>query len=132
MKRTHVEPPELLDGLARGYTHAVRIENPGSIIFVTGQMPVDKDVNVVGDTIEEQARLTFQNLEHALRAAGATMKDVVKMTGFVVGTENFGAIRKIKAEFFDMEKPPASTMVPVERLANPGMLVEIEVIAVTP
>jgi enamine deaminase RidA (YjgF/YER057c/UK114 family) len=74
----------------------------------------------------------FKNLKLALDAAGATMADIVKMNTYLVaevGQDDVPKLRAIRERYLNTAKPPASTLVVVSRLARPGWLIEIEVIA---
>ncbi|HUR55479.1 MAG TPA: RidA family protein, partial [Gemmataceae bacterium] len=72
------------------------------------------------------------NLKAALAAAGATFKDVVKVTYFVVDLkpEHVPHVREVRRKYLDPDHPPASTLVGVAALVVPDWLIEIEVIAV--
>ena len=74
----------------------------------------------------------FENLKHGLIAAGATFKDVVKSSLFVVGLkpEHVPIIREVRGRYFNAKNPPTSTLVGVEKLVGPDWLIEIEVVAV--
>ena len=72
------------------------------------------------------------NIGLALKAAGATYADIVKITTFVVGSkpELRPIIGKARSAFFEGMDPPASTLVGVSALAAPEWLIEIEAVAV--
>src|SRR5438445_12632192 len=79
VKRTN--PPTL--SKPTGYTHVVEVTGPGKTIYVSGQIALDRDGNVVGaGNMKAQAEQVFKNLEAALAAAGAKFSDVVKMNMF--------------------------------------------------
>jgi enamine deaminase RidA (YjgF/YER057c/UK114 family) len=116
----------------RGYSHVVSVSG-GRMIYVAGQISMDKDGNVVGKgDIRAQTRQVLQNVTAALAAAGATFKDVVKANTYVVNLapESLAAIREVRAEFYPETDPPASTLVGVTALAFPDLLIEVEVVAV--
>ena len=74
----------------------------------------------------------FKNLKLALEAAGATMADIVKLNTYLVAEvsqDDLPKMRAIRDRYLNKEKPPASTLVVVSRLARPGWLIEIEVVA---
>lgn len=115
-----------------GYSQVVVVEGNGRLVFVAGQVSVDPDGALVspGDPVE-QAEQAYRNLRLALGAAGATSADVVKLTTFVVGLtpELRSAIGAARATVFG-DSRPASTLVGVVALADPGYLVEVEATAV--
>ena len=114
-----------------GYSHAV-ITDPGARLVVTsGQVGITAD-GTVADGWEAQTRQTFVNLGIALAAAGATWADVVKLTYFVVATDELPMIRSVRDEFVDVTHPPASSLVQVAGLFRPDVLIEIEATAAIP
>lgn len=117
-----------------GYTHVVSVER-GRLVFVAGQVALDKDGNVVGKgDLAAQARQVYANLGAALAAAGAAPRDVVKAVTYVVGYQpsQLPALREARQAFFGEAPPPASTLVGVQALAREDFLIEIEVFAVVP
>src|SRR5437763_9695864 len=89
VKRTN--PPTL--SKPPGYTHIVEVTGPGKTIYISGQIALDKDGNLVGaGNMKAQAEQVFKNLESALAAAGAKFSDVVKMNTFVTDMEQAPAV----------------------------------------
>ena len=134
MERRFINPSNALNSLPRGYSHTVRVDKPGAIVFVAGQGPIDDNLGLVGgDDFEAQVRATFQNIQRCLSEAGATFDDVVKMNVFVtdIKTQQW-PFRNVRAEFINRDNPPVSTMVEVSRLAIDGMMVEVDLFAVLP
>ena len=110
------------------YAHAVRTE--GTLLFVSGVVPVDEDGALVGgDDVVEQARAVFRNLAAVLDAGGASFADVVKVTVFLTNVDDRPLINPIRQEVFGAARP-ASTLVEVSRLAIPGAKIEVEAVAV--
>jgi 2-iminobutanoate/2-iminopropanoate deaminase len=120
------------EGIAKptGYTHVVKA-TAGTMIFISGQVGFDPQGNIAGD-FQQQTEQIFQNLDTALKAAGATFKDVVKMNIYVLDTSQLPVLREIRNRYVNTENPPASTLVGVVALARPEFLLEIEVVAVLP
>jgi enamine deaminase RidA (YjgF/YER057c/UK114 family) len=115
-----------------GFTHVVAATG-AKTIHVSGQVSVNEKGEVVGKgDFRAQVERTFENLKAALAAAGATFKDVVKVTYFVVGLkpEHVPVVRETRAKYLDAQNPPASTLVGVAALVVPEWLIEIEVVAV--
>jgi reactive intermediate/imine deaminase len=111
------------------YTDAVRA---GDLLFVSGVVPVDGDGRLVGaGDVVEQARQVFRNIDAVLAAAGGTMRDVVKVTVYLVDVADRVRINPVRQEVFG-DVRPASTLVEVSALAVPGALLEIEAVAVLP
>jgi reactive intermediate/imine deaminase len=80
--------------------------------------------------IRVQTRQVLENVKAVLEAAGATMDDIVKVTVFVIDVTQLAAIHEVRAEYFKRDYP-ASTLVEVNSLVSPDLMIEIEAIAVT-
>ena len=106
------------------YCHAVRT---GSLLFISGQVPVNRRGEVVGATMAEQTEQTLNNLEAVLVHCGLQWKDVVKTTVYISKMEAFGEMNAVYAQKFGDHKP-ARACVEVSRLAK-DMMVEIEAVA---
>jgi 2-iminobutanoate/2-iminopropanoate deaminase len=107
------------------YSHGWRA---GDFIFVTGTGPIGPDGKVVGDTIEEQTNVAIDNVEAVLRAEGASLADVVKVTVHLSDTNLFPRYNEAYKKRFS-EPFPARTTVGSDLHQVPGMLIEIESVA---
>ena len=117
-----------------GYTHVV-LTSPGKMIFISGQVARDKDGNLVGKgDLKAQAAQVFENLNLALKAAGATFNDVVKINWYIKDykPESIGALREIRGKYVNKDNPPASTLIGVAALAQDDYLIEVEAVASLP
>ena len=128
MSKTPINPWTWQD--RRGFTQAWRVEAPAAILFVSGQVPLDDDGNLVapGD-FDGQAQRTFENLGRVLDEAGGTFGDIVKVTVYLTDMARLPDYGRIKAEYI-RGRPPASTAVGVTALAIPGLMIEVEATAV--
>jgi enamine deaminase RidA (YjgF/YER057c/UK114 family) len=112
-----------------GYSHVVT--GAGQWVAIAGQVALDAEGNLVGESdMEAQTRQVFANLDAALKAAGAAWTDVVKLNLFVTDIAGLPVIRRVRDQYIDTAKPPASTAVQVVALFRPEALVEIEAYAV--
>lgn len=130
MSKQCINPPAL--NPTNGFSHVV-VATGAKTIYVSGQVSVNEKAEVVGKgDFRAQVEHTFENLKTALAAAGATFKDVVKVTYFVVDLkpELVPHVREVRRKYLDPDNPPASTLVGVAALVVPEWLIEIEVIAV--
>ncbi len=101
----------------------------GHTVFTAGQVAFDERGDLVDGGIGEQTRRTLENVRACLAAAGCTMDDVVKVTAFLADLADFGVYNEVYAEFFAEPYPARTT---VGAMLPPGLLVEIEVTALTP
>ena len=130
MKKQYLNPKEM--STPRFYTHAVTAEGTGKLVYVSGQVSYDAGGHVVGKgDMRAQAEQVFKNVGHALAAAGARWGDVVKLNGYMVGMhgERVAAYREVRQRYLKEGALPASTLVGVERLVDPELLLEVEVVA---
>jgi reactive intermediate/imine deaminase len=101
----------------------------GDFVFVSGQVPVDAQGNIVPGGVKEQTRQVLENVKAALALAGATMEEVVKTTAWLEDARDFGAFNQVYASYFPKEPPARST---VESRLMISIKVEIEAIAYSP
>jgi 2-iminobutanoate/2-iminopropanoate deaminase len=107
------------------YSPAVAISG---FVFLSGQIPVNAEGDVVGATAAEQAHQAMDNLRALVRSTGLSMSDVVKTTIFLTDIADFAAVNEVYAEYFEPPYPARST---VQVAALPkGVKVEIEALAI--
>jgi 2-iminobutanoate/2-iminopropanoate deaminase len=128
MSRREIRVPELAEPISH-YTDAVRA---GDLLFVSGCVAVDGEGRLVGrGDVVAQTRQVFANLEAVLAAAGASLRDIVKVTVFLTDVADRAAVNEVRTERFGSTRP-ASTLVEVSKLAVEGARVEIEAVALVP
>lgn len=110
-----------------GYCRAIRA---GNHIYVTGTAPVDDDGGTYapGDA-HAQARRCFEIIERALQELGASMAHVVRTRMFVTDIARWAEFGRAHRECF-ANHPPATSMIEIQALIDPEMLIEIEADAV--
>ena len=117
------------------YSHVVQATG-SRIVSVAGQVGQDRTGNLVGKgDLAAQTDQTMQNLEACLASVGATFADVIKMTTFVVdyqAARDRPVLIAVRNKYLPADNPPASTLVGVQALGLPEIMVEIEVTAVLP
>ena len=125
-------PKTLIAPGPAGYSHIAKV-NSGAIVYLSGQVPSDASGKMVGEgDFEAQVEQIFANLKIAVEAAGGTMADIVKLNIYIVAEvdpANIPKLRAIRDRYVNIAQPPASTLVFVTRLAQPGWLIEIEAVA---
>ena len=132
MSKEYINPNSLFPSVPHGFSQVV-IATGRKMVFISGQTAWDARKNIVGgDSVLEQARQAFRNLEKAMEAAGGTIKDIVALRIYVVDyqAESGTAVGTALREFFSPQNPPASTWIGVSALAVPEFLIEIEATAV--
>jgi enamine deaminase RidA (YjgF/YER057c/UK114 family) len=114
-----------------GFSQGWRIDDPKTLLFVAGQVPVNEQGTVVGEgDFEAQTRQTFENMGRVLEQAGMTFDNVVQVGVFMTDMSNLRTYARVRDEFVNTTAPPASTALGVADFALPGMLVEVNAIAV--
>lgn len=112
-----------------GYSHVVSFS--GTLVAVSGQVPMDENGSVVGtDDPEAQVRQVFHNLGVALAVAGSDLTRIVKLTVYLTDLDDLDVFRRVRDEHLDPSAPPASSLVQVTGLINPAFKVEIDALAV--
>ena len=113
------------------YSPAKKIDLGGAfLIFVSGQQVGKNEKNeAITDDIGEQTELVFQAIEKTLKAANASMDDVVKAQIFLTDMNDFPKVSVIRDKWFAKSKP-ASTLIEVSAMTRKGAKIEIEVTAV--
>jgi enamine deaminase RidA (YjgF/YER057c/UK114 family) len=126
---TFMNPPEL--SRPNGFVH-VATSTFTRTIMVSGQVAYDGQGRIVGvGDLGAQTHQVYANIETALKAAGASMRDLVKTVLFVrdLNPEKARIIREVRKAFLSADNPPASTMIGAASLAHPDLLLEVEAIA---
>ena len=128
-KITRGDPKNLANVRSNVYHHYIRVDNPKSLIFLSGQLSRDANGQLVGrGDMAEQTRQAIRNMETVLAAAGGTLDDIVSIVVYTTDMREFKDIVAARTEFFKT-KLPTSTIVEVNHLADPGLLIEFQAIA---
>jgi 2-iminobutanoate/2-iminopropanoate deaminase len=123
MSSTTITPAEATP--VANYKMATRMEG-GRLLYIAGQVARDAEGNVLGTgDIRLQAQQVFQNLRHVLHAAGGDLADLLKITTYITRIEDFPAVAAIRSRVFPGTLP-ASTLIVVQSLAQPDLLIEVE------
>lgn len=113
-----------------GYSQAVRV---GRTLYVSGTMAVDDQGRLVapGD-LARQLEAAYINLAKTLEAHGASFDDVVVERIYTTDMNALLAIADRRLRYYSRAQLPATTMVEVRRLVDPGFLVAIEAVVHLP
>ena len=129
-----INPVGLYNPSSYGYTHVVQVPSDVTLVYIAGQLGEDEHGNPVATDFATQLKQAFSNLQKALAAVGATPEQVVKITVLSVdhNAEKQQLISAERNAIWPGDRKPASTLIPVPRLAVDGMLFEIDAIAALP
>ncbi len=116
------------DGMPRANGHYSQCIEHNGLLYLSGQLPLDRETREIPETIEGQALLTLQNVESVLLAAGVNRNNILQMRVYISDISLWGQVNDVYAEFFGSHKPVRS-IVPVKDL-HFGASIEIEAIAV--
>jgi enamine deaminase RidA (YjgF/YER057c/UK114 family) len=113
-----------------GYSQAVLIDKT---LYVSGSVSADANGRLVaaGD-MAGQMRAAYANIRRTLAAHGADFDEVVKETIYTTDMDALLKSSDVRFEYYDKERLPTVSWVQVQRLVDPGFLVEIEVVAELP
>ena len=106
------------------YSQAIK---HGGLVFVSGQIPLDPQGNLVEGSVADQTRQVLTNLQNILQQAGTDFNHVLKTTVFLKDMGDFQAMNEVYAQVFSSHKPARAT-VEVARLPR-DVKVEIELVA---
>jgi enamine deaminase RidA (YjgF/YER057c/UK114 family) len=123
MPRELINPPELHP--TPGFSH-IAVPTGARLVFVAGQVALDRDFNVVGDNLAAQTKAAMENVGTALSAIGASFEDVVRRTIYTTQPNEWETIARAAEEVQGSDRNPPQTIVGVPGLALPELLIEIE------
>ena len=117
------------------YSHGM-IASAGDIVIVAGQVGVDGAGQLVGAGVAPQTKQALENVRAVLEAAGCSMRDIVRLQTFLVHAGHIPEFMTARQDVFPQYFPdgayPPNTLLVVNRLVRPELLVEIEAMAVRP
>ena len=116
------------------FSEAVTVSGPGKWVFLAGvgaESEKDGSILHIGD-FAAQCKYAYEKIGKVLAAHNGKMADVVKLVTYVVDIKDRDAMNKCRAEAFKGVELPVHTFLVISQLARPGMLVEMDVIAVVP
>lgn len=105
----------------------------GNLLFVAGQVGLRADGELAGEDLASQAAQALENIATLLGSQGASLRDVTKLTTYLVSTEEIAPFFEIRERLFPDLFPngeyPPNTLLVVERLVRPELRIEVEAIA---
>ncbi len=127
-----INPSTLYNPTPNAYSHVAIVQNFNNIIHVAGQGGEDSK-GELSSNFQEQATQVFNNIQHALTAAGEKISDIAVLRVLIVdhSDEKHQILIKIMQNLWKNHPFPACTLIPVPRLALERMLIEVEATAYT-
>ena len=125
MRRTN---PEAVHPPLGGYSHAILVPAGSDMLFVAGQIGVDREGRVA-EGAGAQTRQALANLRACLEAEGMSTRDIVRLTVYLTDAQHIADMRAERRAVFGSTELPTSTLLIVRALADPEYLVEIDAIA---
>lgn len=119
--------PKSVAAPASTYSHCFEVPANARLLFVSGQVGVRPD-GTVPQGIEAQADQVWKNIAHCLAEAGMGIGDIVKFTSFLTRKEDLAKFGEVRNRHLGAHRP-TSTLLVIQSLARPELLVEVEVIA---
>lgn len=111
------------------YTHAVRVKRPGSMLFVSGQIPIEvPSGNVFLGDMKRQAEIALSHVKNIVMDAGFMVDEIVKCTIYMTDLKHFDTVNTVYAKMFVGQTLPARAVVQVAALPK-GVGIEVECIA---
>jgi len=113
-----------------GYSQAILVDKT---LYVSGSVPADKDGMLMapGD-MAGQLRAVYTNIQRTLAATGLNFDHVARETIYTTDMDALLKAADIRFEFYTKDHLPATAWVQVQRLIDPGFLVQVDVIAELP
>ena len=103
----------------------------GNLVFVSGQAGRDPATGEIADDVEAQTEQTLKNIAAILEAAGSNLSHVIRCGVFLIDIGDFQKMNGVYGRMFGGHRP-ARTTVQVAALPEPGLLVEIDAVALVP
>lgn len=127
MEKERLTPSNVWDSTQYRFSQAIRVRQCQDLLFIAGQAGIDEQGRIV-QGLEPQIRQSFENIRRIVTAAGGSMANIVKITGYFTDMRALETYTKLLDEVF-IEEFPAATVVQVNSLALEPLLVEIDAIA---
>jgi 2-iminobutanoate/2-iminopropanoate deaminase len=114
------------------FSNSLRVREPsGTWVYVSGQFGTDEAGALIPGGLAAEARAALENILKAVREAGGTAADVVKITAYLMSLEDYSRYNEVRKEVF-AAKLPTSTAMAVAGLIVKGASIEIDAVAFVP
>lgn len=103
----------------------------GNLVLLSGIGGIDPETDTVLPTLEQQVEMVYRRIVGGLKEAGTSPENVIRRTTYLVDPiKNIDAVNNVERKY--LPHPKASSTVGVTELARPGMMVEIDIMAIKP
>lgn len=127
---TRKSPPDLPP--AHGYSQVV-VAPAGRLVVISGQVALDAKGELVGQNdFEKQCIQVHENVKAALASLGLTFDDVIRTDNYITDGKYLPILREVRSRYLPAEHPPASTLLIVDGLFRPDLMIEVSVEAIVP
>ena len=123
---TRHNPPNIAAPLGT-YSHGTEVAPHARWLYTAGQVAIDAN-GVCPESFEAQVELVYKNIIAILESAGMGLDNLVKITAYIVGQENFQTYAEVRKRLLG-DVRPASTAIVVPSLVKSEWLVEVEAVA---
>ena len=120
--------PDTIHAPAGNYVHAVKTPANVEWLTISGQVGVGKNGKLASGALKQTER-AYRNILACLKANGMGKEDLIKTVVYLTDSRHIEAFRAARDKVLGTESPPASTLLIIDGLAHPDMLVEIEATA---
>ena len=129
-----VNPKELFNPAPYGFSHSISVNSPFRMCFISGQSGGTGEDHHLVDDFKTQVQNALENMKTVLQNHAMTFDHIVKITLLIVdhNPEKLEIWADEAKKVWNNHSLPTSTLIPVSHLALPGMLFEIDAIAVKP
>ena len=110
------------------YSHSIRIPRDAEWLIIAGQVGVNARGQIL-DGVRKQAEQAFRNIVECLKENGMRKTDLVKFTVFLTDPRHIEPYRAARKKIIGDGELPASTLLIVDGLASPDLLIEVEAMA---
>ena len=141
MKYEVVQSPDVHEPMGREYAgmpiyslaFSVDLKTFDRLVIIAGQVPLDKQGNVVSDDFADQFHQVFRNLKATVEAAGGKMENIISLRTLMSREDDLPIFHRLRGEFypqlFEGKPLPPNTLLVVKQLVSPAIRLEIEAIA---
>jgi enamine deaminase RidA (YjgF/YER057c/UK114 family) len=129
--QTFKNPQSLFDPTPYGFSHSSSVSTPGELVYISGQSGgLGKD-HILRNSFREQTQVALQNIVTVLESYNLKPENVMKITILIVdhSAEKLKIWNEEITKVWKNKPFPASTLIPIPKLALDGMLIEVDAVA---